>query len=239
MKPRAVLEIHADSVRLIEHDENGISKTRQISPDGLAQAVANDFRHDTGIMPSPHGVVRMIKKNASTLIVYQIPETRRRISYQDEGSVGVYKNVLVPSCVFIFILNQHQNGEYMLRLSHVYAAKGPILITTDTLYRQDSSNVQDDANICWGGHSTAKQWRNLAGISGFVEQFFSSNFNAHLENSNFYPLAVQTPNGRTVRVDRVHSLIKHLDGVATFPYEILKPLRSVASIIQNLEGELR
>ena len=71
MKPRAVLEIHADSVRLIEHDENGISKTRQISPDGLAQAVANDFRHDTGIMPSPHGVVRMIKKNASTLIVYQ------------------------------------------------------------------------------------------------------------------------------------------------------------------------
>lgn len=236
--PLASIDIFPDSIMMTEHGKDGMGRTWPVSPEGLAQAVAKDFKLDTGLMPTLHGVVRYVRHNSTTILYYQVPEHKRSIVFRDDnGHSTTYPNCKMPWSLFVLILRADRNGTHVMQDNGwVYAAKGPILTPTDNVYRYPYTNVENNGHICHGSHDMPRAWKNIAGASGFAEQFFSSNFNHHLDHGNYQPFEANL-GGHKVRIDRVHSLFKFTNESDVFPYSQLINPQPIMQIQQRLERD--
>jgi hypothetical protein len=229
--PLVEMKIFEDQISIIEN-EGSSSRIRSIAPEGLAQALVKDLRFDTGLLPV--GTIRYFKYNGNIRLYCVIPAHKRRIKYNSNGNKREYEAVPLPPSLFVFKIHEN-GGSFQLQDTYIYALTSTIVKPNSRVYKFPMTNIFPDGRICMGYHEFPTNWNSLVGVTGFCEQFFSSEFNDDLDDLRFKPFKI-IKNEQCYTIERVHALVKHLSGLENFPYENLHQIGSFEDIKRRIGG---
>lgn len=182
---------------------------KRVAAEELVAALAGTLKIDTGLLPA--GARFFSGSRSDYRVGIEVPGIVRSAVFSLQSVGRLEKRIPFPSTFFQFHV-----VDKSVRETDVYACVPPLGGASQRLYRFPLGNVDADGRVCWGGASPSSlEIRAPFVLDSVVNRFFSSVFSGHYIQgvSAFHP-----PEG----VVNLATLLDHLEGLSSFPSEILR-----------------
>lgn len=193
----------------VETNKDGQKRVKRVSTEDLVSALAGTMKIDTGLLPA--GTRFYAGSKGEYRIGIGVPGMVRTASFSLPNVGKFEKRIPFPHTLFSFRVSARKVSE-----SQMYAFVPPLGNSYQRLHRFPLGNVFDNGQICWGSVKLHEMdIREPVVLDSVVNRFFSSVFSGHLVHgvAGFHP-----PEG----VTNLQELIDHLEGMTSFPKEILR-----------------